>query len=383
MIKTMRMEYDVIVAGLGAMGSAAAYHLSKAGRRVLGLDRFKPPHSLGSSHGLTRIIREAYFEDASYVPLVQRAYQLWGELERKSGRRMLLETGGLMIGPPGGELVAGAKRSAEEHKLSHQVFSAMELHNRFPAFKPEEHMVAVAEPRAGILFPETAVQTHLDLAAEAGAILLFNDPMLDWEALRDGVQVSTATNTYRANWLVVSAGAWVGSLLADLHLPLVVERQVLLWFEPQSHPELLRPERLPIYICQYAARSFFYGFPNLGDGVKVAVHHEGQVTDPARVRREVEETDVTPVRRLLRRFLPNANGPLKSAVVCLYTNAPDGHFIFGLHPRHPRVIIVSPCSGHGFKFSPVIGESVASLIAGEIPAFDLSLFRPDRFAPGN
>jgi len=257
------------------------------------------------------------------------------------------------------------------------------LHNRFPAFKPEEHMVAVAEPRAGILFPETAVQTHLDLAAEAGAILLFNDPMLDWEALRDGVQVSTATNTYRANWLVVSAGAWVGSLLADLHLPLVVERQVLLWFEPQSHPELLRPERLPIYICQYAARSFFYGFPNLGDGVKVAVHHEGQVTDPARVRREVEETDVTPVRRLLRRFLPNANGPLKSAVVCLYTNAPDGHFIFGLHPRHPRVIIVSPCSGHGFKFSPVIGESVASLIAGEIPAFDLSLFRPDRFAPGN
>jgi sarcosine oxidase len=379
----VRTEYDVIVAGLGAMGSAAAYHLSKAGRRVLGLDRFKPPHSLGSSHGLTRIIREAYFEHPSYVPLVQRAYELWADLERKSGRPMLIETGGLMIGPPNGELVAGAKRSAEEHKLSHQVLSSTELHNRFPAFKPEEHMVAVAEPRAGILFPETAVQTHLDLAAELGAILLFDDPMLNWEARGNGVQVSTATNTYRAEWLVVSAGAWAASLLAGLHLPLVVERQVLLWFEPQSHPELLRPESFPIYICQYAARGFFYGFPDLGDGVKVAVHHEGQATDPAQVRREVEETDIAPVRQLLRRFLPSANGRLRSAAVCLYTNAPDGHFIFGLHPRHPQVIIVSPCSGHGFKFSPVIGESAASLVAGQIPAFDLSLFRPDRFAAAN
>lgn len=379
----MRTDYDVIVVGLGAMGSAAAYHLSTTDRRVLGLDLFKPPHSLGSSHGLTRIIREAYFEHPSYVPLVQRAYQLWADLERKSGRQMLLKTGGLMIGPPDGPLVAGAKRSAEQHKLPHQILTAAQLVDRFPAFIPEPNMVAVAEPRAGILFPETAIRTHLEFAAANGAILRFNDPVLDWKPQGDGIQVWTATNTYQADRLIVSAGPWAAQLLAGLSLPLAVERQVLLWFEPQSHPELFAPECFPIYICQYAAHGFFYGFPDLGDGIKVAVHHEGQASDPARVRREVEESDILPARRLLQRFLPKANGSLKSAVVCLYTNAPDQHFIFGPHPVHPQVIVASPCSGHGFKFSPVIGELATCLAAGERPPFDLSLFRPDRFARGS
>ncbi len=375
----MRLDYDVIVAGLGAMGSAAAYHLSATGRRVLGLDRLKPPHDLGSSHGRTRIIREAYFEHPAYVPLVQRAYELWAGLERKSGRQMLLQTGGLMIGAQPGPLVAGAKRSAEEHNLPHEILSAAQLLRRFPAFKPEKDMVAVAEPRAGILFPETAIQTHLDLAAENGAVLQFNDPVLRWEPVGNGVSVSTATNTYRADRLIVSSGPWASPLLAGLRLPLSIERQVLVWFEPESQRQWFTPESFPIFICQYAERGFFYGFPDLGDGIKVAVHHEGQVTDPLHVRREVVESDISPLRELLRRFLPAANGRVKSAVVCLYTNVPDEHFVLGPHPIHPQVIIVSPCSGHGFKFSPVIGELAASLVAGKTPAFDLSLFRPDRF----
>ncbi len=362
------------------MGSASAYHLSAAGRRVLGLDCFKPPHNVGSSHGLTRVIREAYFEHPSYVPLVQRAYELWADLEQKSGRKLFLQTGGLMIGPPDGPLVAGARRSAEQHKLSHQILSSAELRHRFPAFRLEEHMVAIAEPRAGILFPEAAVQAHLDLAAAKGATFHFDEPVLNWQPRGSGVQVSTATERYFADRLIISAGPWAGSLFADLHLPLAIERQVLCWFEPHSHPELFRPECFPIYLCQYAPRGFFYGFPDLGDGIKVAIHHGGQVGPIENVRREVDETDIGSVRRLLQKFVPNADGRLRSSTVCVYTNTPDEHFILGPHPVHSQVILVSPCSGHGFKFAAVIGEEVAGMVAGVVSPFDLSLFRPDRFA---
>jgi sarcosine oxidase len=376
---SLKQKFDAIVIGLGAMGSATAYHLSLAGKRVLGLDRFEPPHTQGSSHGLTRIIREAYFEHPSYVPLIQRAYELWTDLEQKSGRKLLLKTGGLMIGPPDGALVAGARRSAEEHKLPHEILSAAELNRRVPAFRPAEDMVAVAEPRAGILFPEAAVRTHLQIAAEKGAIFRFNEPVLSWETHEGGVLVSSATDRYHANRLIISAGPWAKTLLSDLHLPLTTERQVLCWFEPRVKPELFKPESFPIYICQYAARGFFYGFPDLGDGFKVAMHHGGQTVGVGDTRREADETDISPVRELLRQYLPDANGPLRSATVCLYTNAPDEHFILGPHPKHPEVIIVSPCSGHGFKFSPVIGEVVAGMVTGAPSAFDLSLFRPDRF----
>src|SRR6185369_6168778 len=190
----MPNDYEVIVVGLGAMGSAAAYHLAAGGRRVLGLDRFQPPHSLGSSHGLTRIIREAYFEHPLYVPLVQRSYQLWAALEKQAGRKLLLPTGGLMIGPPDGVLVSGAKRSAQEHRLEHEILSSSELHRRFPVFEPGEDMIAVWEPRAGILFPELAVESHLKLAAENSAVLQFNEPVRKWEADRGGVRVFTETN---------------------------------------------------------------------------------------------------------------------------------------------------------------------------------------------
>lgn len=361
------------------MGSASAYHLSASGRRVLGLDCFKPPHNLGSSHGLTRVIREAYFEHPSYVPLVQRAYELWADLEQKSCRKLLLQTGGLMIGPPDGALVAGARRSAEQHKLQHQVLSAAELHHRFPAFRVEENVVAIAEPRAGILFAETAVQTHLELAAANGATVHFDEPVLNWQPRGSGVEVLTATDRYFADRLIISAGPWAASLLADLHLPLTIERQVLCWFEPQSQPELFRPGHFPIYLFQFASRGFFYGFPDLGDGLKVAIHHGGQAGPIENVRREVDETDIHAVRQLLQQFLPHADGPLNSATVCLYTNTPDEHFILGPHPVHSQVIIVSPCSGHGFKFSAVIGELVAGMVAGTLSPFDLSLFRPDRF----
>jgi len=375
-------DYDVIVVGLGAMGSAAAYRLASRGRRVLGLDRFRPPHEFGSSHGRTRIIREAYFEHTLYVPLVRRAYELWADLERQSGQRLLLQTGGLMIGPPDGVLVTGARRSAQDHNLPHEVLSAADLRRRFPAFAPDVATIAVWEPRAGILFPELAIQSHLELARKCGATLQCDEPVLHWESNGQSSRVSTVKGSYRADRLLISAGAWTGSLLPAVPLPLRVERQVLCWFEPGSHPELFQPKRCPIFIWEHAPGRFFYGFPDLGEGVKVAIHHEGEETQPESLRREVQPDDIAPVKALLQQYVPAAAGPLRSAEVCMYTNTPDAHFIFGLHPASSQVLIASPCSGHGFKFSPVIGELAATLLGGEVPAFDLSLFTPDRFLRG-
>ena len=361
------------------MGSAAAYHLAARGRRVLGLDRFHPPHTLGSSHGLTRIIREAYFEHPLYVPLVQRAYELWAELGKKSGRKLLLQTGGVMIGPPDGALVTGATHSAQEHKLAHEILSATELRRRFPVFEPTPDMVAVWEPRAGILFPELAVQTHLELAAQNGSVLHFDEPVVRWETTGNGVRVFTPARAYFAQRLLLSAGPWMSSLLPELKLPLSVERQVLFWFEPRAQPDRFQPQNCPIHIWEHGPHHFFYGFPDLGDGVKVAIHHQGQKTQPEAVRREVDDNETEALRKLLRRFLPAAEGRLKSAVVCLYTNTPDEHFILDYHPRHRQVLIASPCSGHGFKFSPVIGEIAATLLDDQPPAFDLGPFRAGRF----
>jgi sarcosine oxidase len=367
-------SYEVIVAGLGAMGSASAYHLAAAGRRVLGLDRFHPPHDQGSSHGLSRIIREAYFEHPAYVPLVQRAYTLWSRLEELSGQKLLLPTGGLMIGPPDGALVKGARSSAEQHRLEHQVLGTGELQSRYPMFQPEPGAVAVWEPRAGMLFPEAAIKAHLDLAAQHGATLQFDEPVLSWEADGDGIRVVTAKSSYRAQRMIISAGAWLSTLVPELALPLSVERQVLFWFQPRAQAARFRPPECPIFIWQYGLREFFYGLPDVGDGFKVAIHHQGEVTSPDAARREVRPSEIESMRSLLRRFMPEADGPLKSTAVCLYTDTPDEHFIIDHHPRHPQVLIVSPCSGHGFKFSAAIGEVAAQRITGKTPAFDLSLF---------
>jgi len=237
-----------------------------------------------------------------------------------------------------------------------------------------------------------SVQTHLELAVERGASLKFNQPVLRWEPDGEGVRVFTGTDTYSANRLLLSVGAWLGALLSGptgssksnsncrfLDLPLSVERQVLLWFEPRSQANQFQPENCPIHIWEYAPHRFFYGFPDLGDGIKVAVHHEGQLTDPEKIRREVQEDEIQTMRRLLRRFLPAAEGVLKSTMVCMYTNTPDEHFILDYHPTDPQVLVASPCSGHGFKFSSVIGELAAALLCEEKPSFDLSLFRIDRF----
>ena len=370
--------YDVAIIGLGAMGSAAAYHLARRGKRVLGLDRFRPPHVLGSSHGRTRIIREAYFEHPLYVPLVQRAYECWAELERESKRGLLRVTGGLMIGPAQGVLVPGARRSALEHGIAFEELSAGEIHRRFPAFRPDEAVSGVLEPRAGVLFPEACLEACLELAVGYGADLRLEQPAERWEVDGDEVVVTTAKGVRRAGRLILAAGPWTNGALARIALPLSIERQVAFWFQPAAHPEHFRPDRCPIYMWEWTPGRFFYGFPDLGDGIKAARHHEGETTDPEAVRREVAPDEVEAMRGFLETHVPDANGPLVETATCLYTNTPDDHFVLDFHPEHPQVVIASPCSGHGFKFASVIGEILADLVTVGKSQFDLSPFRIQR-----
>jgi len=374
----MSETLDAVVVGLGAMGSAALAALASRGRRVIGLDRFTPPHAFGSSHGKSRIIREAYFEDPRYVPLVQRAYERWADLERESGRTLLLRTGGLMIGPPGGALVSGALRSAEVHALPHQLLSAAEARAAYPALRVPDDAVAVREPRAGVLFPEACIAEQLERARRHRAEIRCDEPAIAWAAEGEGVEVRTERGRFRAGHLVLCAGAWLARLVPELELPLAVTRQALFWFEPAAHPERFAPGRFPIFIWEDEPGRFLYGFPDLGDGIKIARHQEGEATDAESVRREVGADEIEIMRAALSRCIPDAAGRVRETAVCLYTNTPDQHFIVAVHPEHPQVVIASPCSGHGFKFASALGEVLADLAMGRPPEFDLGLFRLER-----
>ena len=373
------LRYDVIVVGLGAMGSATVCALASRGHAVLGLDRYSSPHAMGSSHGKTRIIREAYFEDPLYVPLVQRAYECWAELERRSGVALFTRTGGLMLGPPSSALVSGARRSALQHRLPHEILSADDVQRRFPAFAPGRGMIGVWEPNAGVLQPELAISAALGVATACGADIHMNEAMQSWRSVADGVEVTTAMGVYRARRLVLAVGAWVADALPHLGLPVRVQRNVLYWFAPLHRADQFTDTHFPIFLCEYAPDRWWYGFPDSGDGVKVALHLNGEYTHPDALRRDVADGEVAVMRELLARFLPNANGALRHATACMYTNTTDGHFIIDAHPAHANVIVASPCSGHGFKFASVLGEVLADLATGRVPAFDLHPFRLSRF----
>ncbi len=370
--------YDAAVLGLGAMGSAAACHLARRGATVLGIDQFSPPHSQGSSHGETRVIREAYFEHPSYVPLVQRAYELWTELEQATGETLYLKTGGVMLGCKESTVVSGALQSAQQHSLPHELLDAAGVRARFPGLNPNSDMYGVLEPRAGILFPEKCVSAHLAMAAKSGAHLRLNEAVQDWSLSGGEVTILTATNQYHARKLIVSAGAWVGDLFPHLKAHFSVERQVLLWFKALDG-SVFTPDRFPIHLWEYERDKMFYGFPDLGGGVKVALHHQGDQTTHRSVDRKVTLADIDSMRGLLMRFLPRAHGEFLRGAVCLYTNTPDGHFILDFHPDTDRVILASPCSGHGFKFASAIGEVLADLVTRGGSSRDLSLFRVGRF----
>ncbi|QNF34089.1 N-methyl-L-tryptophan oxidase [Adhaeribacter swui] len=373
----MSSTFDVMVVGLGAAGSSALYHLSKTGKKVCGIDQFVPPHAQGSSHGQSRIIRQAYHEDPLYVPFIKRAYELWEEIEKESGKQLFLKTGGLMLGNSNAGVIKGAELSARTHDIPYTYLSNQEISTRFPAFKPDNDVVGVLEENAGILFPEDCIKTHLEVAALNGAEILKNVKVTTIHTHSDVVTVGTNQGKYLANKVIIATGPWISEFIPELNLPLTVERQVLYWFK--TNEPSIRLDNLPIYIWEYAPGKMFYGFPDLGDGIKVAHHHAGEPTSPDTLNRNISPEEISSMKNVISTYF-NLNVEFNYGTVCMYTNTPDERFIIDYHPQHKNMIIASPCSGHGFKFASVTGKLLSQLALDEKPELDISLFSISRFS---
>jgi len=373
-------HFDVGILGLGAMGSASLHALAQRGARVIGFDQYAPPHASGSTHGHTRIIREAYYEHPLYVPLVRRAYERWADLEREAGTTLWMQTGGVMVGPEGGPLVQGALASVQTHRIPHEILDARTLSDRFPAYHARPDWVAVFERRAGMLFPERCVEALLAGARRHGAELRLNEAVRRWSYDTRGLTLETMTGKYSVDRLVVAAGPWLPNLIDSLgvQLPLEIERQLSHWFRPAANDDRFVPSRCPIALWEPRDGEVFATFPDEGHGVKCGAHHAGAMTSPDSVDRTVSDAENESARRLLEEVMPGAGGRLRESRVCLYTNTPDRHFIIDWL-EGSRVLVVSPCSGHGFKFASSIGESVSQLILDGRSSLDLSPFSLARF----
>ncbi len=374
----MEPAFDVIVIGLGAMGSAAAYHLSRRNKKVLGLEAHTPAHDKGSSHGESRIIRQAYFENPAYVPLVLRAYELWDELQQESGEDLLTITGGLAIGSPHSELVSGCLKSATTYSLAHELLNPQEMQQCFPQLVLADHEVAFYETKAGYLRPEECIRQHLRFASNRGADLHFEEPVVSWSASQsgEGVTVTTAKQTYHANSLIISVGPWFAEFVPIASIQVAVSRRVMFWFKPTRQPASFDKRVFPIYLWQPDQGPLFYGFPSATESgnPKVAIHSEGDRCTPSTIDRVIHPSDEQAIRSAIRSRIPALNGEVSHATTCMYTLTADEHFIIDAHPHYPQVILAAGFSGHGFKFSSVIGEILSDLATTRTTASDITLF---------
>lgn len=361
-------EPDVIVVGLGVHGAALVHELARQGAVVTGLDSSTPPHANGSTTGRTRITREAYYEDPAYVPLVQRAGELWTELEELTGTVLFRLTGGLMAGPEAGELVRGALASAVEHGLPHEQLDEHGIRRMFPVFDPPPGVVGVYEPSAGVLLVDPCMRTLLTQAQAYGATLMTDVRVASWSARSGHVTLHTTSGELRAPRVVFSAGSWLNPLLASeraaapVQLTLEVERQTSHWFAPAPGVTGMRADVCPITMLEHADGRMLYTLPDVGHGVKAGTHHRGAIVDPDTVDRTISMAEEERMRTLLDAWMPGAAHRVLDGSVCLYTNTPDHHFVIGAHPAHDNVLLVSACSGHGFKFAPALAEIVTSAV---------------------
>ena len=391
----MSEAFDAIVLGLGAMGSAAAYQLAKRGKKVLGIDQYAPPHTLGSTHGDTRITRQAIGEGEEYVPLSLRSYEIWREIERLTGRDLLTVTGGLIMASRSSHTPQHGKENflqttidaARRYNIPHEVLDTAEIRQRFPQFQLFGDELGYYEKPAGFLRPERCIETQLALARHFGASIHTQEQALGYQPGASGDQVTLTTNrgTYTAGQLVVTAGPWISSLLEERYARyFTIYRQVLYWFDATSSLASFLPGTFPIYIWE-RPHSSIYGFPAIdgpSGGVKVATEDYDSPTSPALVTREVSDEETRQMHaKHLANGLPGLSERCVKAVSCLYTVTPDGRFVIDRHPEHPQVNIASPCSGHGFKHSAAIGEVLAQLVIDGASQIDISSFAFSRFQP--
>jgi monomeric sarcosine oxidase len=374
-------HYDVIIVGAGSMGMAAGYYLSKGNQNTLLIDSFDPPHSLGSHHGDTRIIRHAYGESREYVPLALRAQQLWEELEQLSGKQLFSRTGVLCAGAPGSTFTNEVINSAKEFSLPLEIMDSNEINARWPGLRLPEGFIGCLETSSGILFSEECVRAFKELYIQKGKSLKTNSPVIDIEVGTDKTLVRTENAVYTADTLVVCAGAWSGKILerTGIYIPVKPTRKTVAWFECDH--QLYDSSSLPAFTIDLIDRHY-YGFPSLhNSGLKIGRHDGGQIVDPNQFNREFGEfiEDETDLRNFLSEYMPLANGRLVKGKTCLYTMTPDEHFIIDQHPEYKNLIIATGFSGHGFKFASVVGEIIADLVTNQKSAFDLSMFSLNRF----
>tara|TARA_X000001036_G_scaffold133538_2_gene126346 strand:+ start:1990 stop:3129 length:1140 start_codon:yes stop_codon:yes gene_type:complete len=366
--------YDVIIIGLGAMGSAASYYLSKNGVKVLGLDTYEPPHKLGSSHGHTRVIREAYHEGTSYVPIVKRAYELWNELDHEIEDKLILEYGGMYLGDDG-KYLSDAKKSAKKYDIPIKEFSSKEIKEKYNILNPPNNFKGLLENRSGAVFPEKAISNFLSKSINNGSSHNYNEKVIGWEKQSKFYKVETDKNNYFAEKLIFSSGAWIKNLVPSLKLPVKIERQVLFWFDPIKDKDKFHYSNMPNTGWDLDNGMEFYTQPNIENkGFKVAMHHNGKFISENDLNRESNADDLSIVKNFLEEYIPSANGKLIDSRVCVYTNTPDLDFIIDFYPNDENLIICSPCSGHGFKFTPAIGEICSELVINNGTNYDLSEF---------
>ena len=373
------MTYDAIVIGVGGVGSAALYHLAHRGLRVLGLDRFPPGHDRGSSHGQSRVIRQAYHEHPNYVPLLLRSYELWHELEEAAEQKLFHQVGLLFGGPPEGEVIAGVELAAAKHQLLVEQISVAESNARWPAYRAPESFRMVFEPLAGFLLVEDCVKAHIDAATLAGAELRCGPAVRGWKPNGDGVSVETDEATFHANRLIITAGAWASDLLSSLGIRLEVLRKPLFWFGANDTRHDVQ-SGCPCFFFETLGGQF-YGFPKSDSlGVKIAEHSGGTpVNDPLTVDRTLRVADRERVELCLAEHLPGVSRECTACAVCMYTMSPDQHFIVGRHPEFPQVAFTAGLSGHGFKFTSVLGEIMAGLAVDGSSRLDINFLSPARF----
>ena len=352
-------QLHVIVVGLGAVGSAAAWRLAAAGHRVSAFDRWRPPHPHGSTHGDTRVTRISAWEGPQYVPLVQRANVLWRELAADTNTTLGAATGGIFVGHAGDRIIAGSRTSAESARIPYEMLAPAEIERRVPGFVAPAAMVGFADPGAGVLYPERIVEAMHAAARSDGAELRYNEPMLSWRADGAGVRVTTVRGDVVADRLVLAMGAWMPEVAATLGVTLRVERQTILWFDAASAPP--SDATRPVLIVNDESEYSTVIFPVKDGLVKAAGHGHGGDVTPETVDRAIHASDIEPAAAALERAFPARYGAHRRGATCLYTCTPDGDFILDRHPAHPQVVLASPCNGFGFKFASALGEGVAAL----------------------
>tara|TARA_B100000809_G_scaffold120550_1_gene118779 strand:+ start:1621 stop:2748 length:1128 start_codon:yes stop_codon:yes gene_type:complete len=375
----LAQEFDCIVIGVGAMGSATLYNLAKRGRRVLGLEQFDIPHAEGSSHGVNRIIRLAYYEHPSYVPLLRRAYELWSEIESIAGEQLIYKTGSIDTAPAGHEVFEGSLESCLLHDIPHRVLNHAQINEQFPGYQlPVGHM-GILQQDGGFVLSERSIVAYANAAMSEGAEIHAREVVSGWEPDRGGVRVFTDRGEYTAERLIITAGAWSSGLIPILEGLAVPERQVLAWLQPIDG-SLYTPEVFPVFNA-YFDEGRYYGFPVFGiPGFKVGrYHHLEEIIDLDSTIKTVNGEDEALLRSAVEKYFPKANGTTMTLKTCMFTNTPDEHFIVDSLPGNTQVVVAAGFSGHGFKFASVIGEILSDLAIKGETEHDIDLLKIDRF----